>query len=86
MQCAKPALKASFRSRAEKSRAETGEFWPMCKVAAVMLLFSLLLASSGCGGRVNLQALSGSERTPYGNSAADQVESQTKVKLRSLEF
>ena len=58
----------------------------MCKVAAVMLLFSLLLASSGCGGRVNLQALPDSERTPYGSSAADQVESQTKVKLRSLEF
>jgi hypothetical protein len=58
----------------------------MCKVAAVMLLFSLLLASSGCGGRVNFQALSDSERTPYGNSPADQAESQTKVKLRSLEF
>jgi hypothetical protein len=58
----------------------------MCKVAAVMLLFSLLLASSGCAGRVNLQGLSDSERTLYGSSAADEVESQTRVKLRSLEF
>jgi hypothetical protein len=58
----------------------------MCRVSAAVLLLSFVLACPGCGGRVNVEGLSDSQRTLYRTSAAEEVESQTRVKVRSFEF
>ena len=88
MQCAKLALKASFRSRIEIACRNARVLADVQgRHHAVILLFHNAFHSRLLWLREESVSRHSPtpERTPYGNSAADRVEPQTKVKLRSLE-